>query len=97
MLTLRVIATASEREIVHEPGLSVAKILNLAGVSIRTPCGCGGMCGLCRIRVTAGKVNAPTDSELNCIPAERLRQGIRLGCQVTPLGDVRITIESAPR
>lgn len=57
------------------------------------PCGGRGFCGSCRVRVT-GKVSAPTAQERSRLTAAQLRDGVRLACQVTALGDITVTRQS---
>ncbi|CAG1006970.1 partial chlorosome envelope protein X, partial [Anaerolineae bacterium] len=96
MPALDISETDRERHISYIPGLSVCDILATTDTRVPTACGGIGICGLCRVRVDKGAVNDPTVGELNMISEDELRQGIRLACQLKPVEDVRITIESLP-
>ncbi len=62
-----------------------------AGLTIDTPCGGGGRCGKCRVRlITAAGV--PNDAECRELSAEALSQGWRLACQTTLEADAVIAI-----
>lgn len=72
-----------------------ATLLELArrvGVSLPSLCGGRGKCTKCRCR-PQGPVTEPTALELEMLTAEELAQGVRLGCQARPLGEVEIAIE----
>ncbi|MBQ7547033.1 MAG: DUF4445 domain-containing protein [Clostridia bacterium] len=58
------------------------------------PCGGRGFCGNCRIRVQ-GKVSAPTAEERTRLSVDQLKDGVRLACQVTALGDVSVFIKTS--
>lgn len=57
------------------------------------PCGGLGLCGKCRIRVQ-GKVSEPTAEERTRLSADQLKDGIRLACQVSALGDITVFLQT---
>ena len=79
------------------PGQSVREILDATGTRVRSGCNGSGACGLCRVRVVAGAVPAPTAKEAYFIDETRLARGVRLACQVIPEGDLEIEILSPAR
>jgi uncharacterized 2Fe-2S/4Fe-4S cluster protein (DUF4445 family) len=89
---LTVLIGAKECRVLFEPGPSVRDILEEAGYQVRTACRGHGACGLCEIRLLAGLPPEPTLSERLHIGPERLVQGVRLACQVRPLGDLHLEI-----
>jgi ferredoxin len=62
---------------------SVAAALNCRG---------NGVCGTCAVRIE-GEVSPPTPAELRrlAIVPHKPDSGVRLACQVTVLGDLRVT------
>ena len=80
------------------PGASVRQVLEETDLRVRTGCNGNGSCGLCRVRVLSGPVSTPTSEEkLNLDPA-LVEAGLRLSCQVVPLGEVEIeVVDLAPR
>ena len=80
------------------PGASVRQLLEDTELRMRTACNGNGSCGLCRVRILSGPVSTPTSEEkLNLGPA-LIEAGLRLACQVMPLGEVEIeVVELAPR
>ena len=80
------------------PGASVRQVLEDTDLRVRTGCNGNGSCGLCRVRVLSGPVSTPTSEEkLNLDPA-LVEAGLRLSCQVVPLGEVEIeVVDLAPR
>lgn len=76
------------------PGLSLRDILDTTPLRVRSACGGVGSCGLCRIRIKAGEVNAPTKVEEDRFSPEQLQQGMRLSCRVVPRGDCTIVLDN---
>ncbi len=65
-----------------------------AGVGLISLCGGEGWCDSCQVRIVRGKVNPPTQSEVDSLGKDRIAAGFRLACQAVPLSDVRIDIPS---
>jgi uncharacterized 2Fe-2S/4Fe-4S cluster protein (DUF4445 family) len=68
-------------------GTTLLEAARQAGVGLNAICGGAGTCGTCRVRVAAGNVTPPNESE-----AEAVAGGMRLACQVRVLGDVRVDV-----
>lgn len=77
------------REAPVRAGATVMDAALLCGVWIDAPCGGGGECGKCLVRV-AGEVSPPTAAEEELLGRELLDQGLRLACQATVTGPCRI-------
>lgn len=74
-------------------GESVLKAMELMGVRC-VPVGCrGGGCGLCKIRVLAGRYECGKMSKVHA-PPEAVQQGEVLACRIYPVSD--LTIECVP-
>lgn len=95
MPVLHVHDVGDVRSISFAPGQTLLAVLAAAAESISSGCGGAGTCGLCRVHVISGGVNAPTAAEQERLTAEQLRRGIRLACQVRPCGDTAIRIIGA--
>ena len=63
-----------------------------AGIDLASACGGMGLCGQCRVRVLAGEVSSPDDSELDLFSELELARGDRLACCSAAAGDARIYI-----
>jgi uncharacterized 2Fe-2S/4Fe-4S cluster protein (DUF4445 family) len=55
-------------------------------------CGGEGWCGSCLVRIVAGDVGPPTQSEKENLGEEKIKLGFRLACQVIPATDIRIDL-----
>jgi uncharacterized 2Fe-2S/4Fe-4S cluster protein (DUF4445 family) len=92
MPQLTVIVGQEERRVSFHPGPSLRDILEEAGYQVHTACRGHGACGLCEIRLLAGRLPEPGLNEHLHISPEDLARGVRLACQVRPLEDLRIEI-----
>ena len=71
-------------------GTTLLEAAQQAGVGLSAVCGGGGTCGACRVRIMAGSVSPPVESE------KRARaEGLRLACQTRVQGDVRVDVPPA--
>jgi uncharacterized 2Fe-2S/4Fe-4S cluster protein (DUF4445 family) len=68
------------------------QIVSLGEDALYAPCGGQGLCGRCRIRIVKGPVSPPTDVEQRSLKEEALKAGVRLACQVRPLGPLHVEI-----
>ncbi len=59
---------------------------------VRWGCRGNGACGLCLVKVEAGRVNDPTHNERLLLSPEQLQGNIRLACQLVVEADLRIRI-----
>ncbi len=75
-------------------GVSVQEITETTGAQVHSACGGVGACGRCRIYIQNGRVNSPTAAEINMLNHSEISKGIRLACQVKPIGDIRVSIDT---
>ncbi len=68
-------------------GATLLEAARQAGVGLNAICGGMGACGTCRVRVVAGEVSPPTETE-----RDSLAEGFRLACQTRVLSDVRVDV-----
>jgi adenylate cyclase len=74
-------------------GVTVLDASRMLGVPHASVCGGRGRCSTCRIRVQAAPAALPVPSqdEVKVLRRVHAGPGIRLACQLRPLGDVRVT------
>ena len=86
MATLRVRAGGALHLLAYDPdaGNSLRAILEPTDFRVRTACLGLGACGLCRVRVLAGEVGAPTAVERVQLEDALLAERVRLACQCRP-------------
>lgn len=94
MFTLKVDFKNREHHIPFNPGISVKEILDESDIRVRSDCGGIGACGLCLVRIISGNVSKPTDKEVYSISSTQILERFRLACQVKPLQNVKISVES---
>ncbi len=70
--------------------------LQAAGIALESVCGGAGTCGKCRVCILEGETGAPTPQEEELLTAAQLERGMRLACQVRPLGDLCIEVPQPP-
>ncbi len=70
-------------------GTKVLEAAGRTGLPFETPCGGAGVCGKCRMRVTAG-ATAPTSADRDAFSEAELADGWRLACQTVVRGDMVI-------
>lgn len=75
-------------------GESLFQALSRNRIFIPTACGGRGVCGLCRLHITAGQHDPNATEQKHLQPAE-LQAGMRLACQTTIAGDLAIVIPEA--
>lgn len=92
MPVIRVRSGEKTKEIVFTPGLSLREILETSATPIRTGCNGNGACGLCRVRIIAGRVHDPSQQELLVLGDARQGEEDRLACYVRPEDDLGIEI-----
>jgi uncharacterized 2Fe-2S/4Fe-4S cluster protein (DUF4445 family) len=66
-----------------------------AGVGVESICGGVGTCGKCRVHILEGDTTPPTAGEEEHLSDEKLDEGMRLACQVYPLGDLVVYIPAS--
>jgi uncharacterized 2Fe-2S/4Fe-4S cluster protein (DUF4445 family) len=82
----------SVRQLAFEPGPSLRDILSRSSVPVRSACAGIGACGLCRVRVDEGDGGPATAAELLHLGPEAVSARTRLACQITPHGDMDVTV-----
>jgi len=80
------------RRIEIEAGQNLLEAAQAAGVGLVSLCGGEGWCESCKIGITSGEVNPPSESEKNCLGEDALKAGLRLACQTIPRTNLRIDI-----
>lgn len=75
-----------------EPGQLLLDLALEAGIFIRAACGGTGGCGQCKIRVTAGAVEA---LKIDKLSAAARAEGYVLACQAKVTGDVTVEVPEA--
>jgi uncharacterized 2Fe-2S/4Fe-4S cluster protein (DUF4445 family) len=74
------------------PGQTLLDAAQSAGVGLASVCGGAGTCEECRVRLASGRLSPPTLVEEAVLSKADLSAGIRLACQATPLGDIKLDI-----
>lgn len=93
MAVLYIVMPDGEKSISFEPGLTIREILMENNIWIKAPCGGAGICGRCQVSIE-GPANTPSDMEIKAISPSELSKGMRLACQVKPMGDSRLIIDT---
>lgn len=97
MPEITVMLEEGQQSIPFNAGQSLRDILDTTDFQVRSGCRGMGACGLCRVRIEAGKVRTPTSNEQMHFSSAQLAEGIRLACQVIAEDDLQITILSPAR
>lgn len=79
------------RKVTAEAGTTLLAALSQNGVLLPSVCGGRGICGRCRVKVTAGGGPFSAREEAKLGPEER-KAGVRLACQLRVAGDLRIEV-----
>jgi uncharacterized 2Fe-2S/4Fe-4S cluster protein (DUF4445 family) len=85
------ISGADKQTIKAEPGTSLLKTLQDAGLYLPAICGGRGTCGKCKVRLAAGRL-PPGASDQNYFSGSDLAAGFRLSCAAFPAEDISIEI-----
>ena len=72
-------------------GMKVLEAAGRAGLTFETPCGGAGVCGKCRMQVTAG-AGKPTQADADAFRPAELLEGWRLACQTAIVRDVVVRV-----
>lgn len=75
-----------------ETDATFLELARLVGLSLPSLCGGRGKCTKCRCQ-PMGPVTAPSALELEMLTQQELAQGVRLGCQARPEGEVEVAIQ----
>lgn len=79
-----------------DPGDTILRAAQTAGVALAAVCGGVGVCGDCQIRVLRGPVNNVNRLEDDMLTADERAAGFRLACQTQITGDGEIVVDVPP-
>jgi uncharacterized 2Fe-2S/4Fe-4S cluster protein (DUF4445 family) len=85
---------AARRVLDPDPGASILKAAQAAGIDITATCGGRGRCTSCRVKFVSGTVPPPTIMDEVQLGDDLVREGFRLACQCVP-GEP-VTVQVAP-
>jgi uncharacterized 2Fe-2S/4Fe-4S cluster protein (DUF4445 family) len=85
------------RHLAFEPGPNLRDILSRSSAPVRSACAGIGACGLCRVRIDEGHGGPATTAERLHLGEEAVADRTRLACQVTPRGDMDVTVLESAR
>lgn len=89
--TLQLIENDKKRSIKAEKGSNMLKILQQEGYIIPAPCGGGGSCGKCKIKILDKSIKAEA-SEKDLLTDKEIKAGVRLSCCHNINQDLKIEI-----
>lgn len=75
-------------------GSKLLDVLLRGGIRVPAACGGAGTCGLCRVLIEAGGGEA-SPTETARFTRKKIKQGVRLACQVTLHGDLVVRVPDA--
>lgn len=87
----KVLIQPEGRQIDVQEGSTLIKALKEAEIDLDFPCGGGGKCGKCRIRILEGTVEF-SDMERKFLKEKETQEGIHLACFTKIYGDVSIEL-----
>jgi len=70
----------------------LSKIIQEAGIPLKSGCGGHGICKQCLVRLTTEYLNPPSDFEQRTLTARQLSQVWRFACRTMIFGDTRVFI-----
>ena len=73
-------------------GKCLFRALEEFNIMLPTICGGEGLCGCCKVKILEGDAGPITTAERDQLTHTQIEQGVRLGCQITLLGDLSIEI-----
>ncbi len=88
---VKIIFEPSGRAVHALPGTTILEAAARAGFIIHTPCGGGGKCAKCLIRIRSGNC-PPTSKESAILGEDRIAEGFRLSCQARISSPVTIEV-----
>lgn len=74
----------------YEAGSTLLEILLTQRCFVDNPCNGKGICGKCRVKISSGSVEAPSEAEKKLLSEAELKDGIRLACFVKPSEDLEV-------
>jgi len=78
-------------------GTRLSEVACAAGAELVLVCGGQGICGQCRVRIMAGEVMPPTDTEREKLGEGLLAEGYRLACMTRAQGDAKVDVPPGSR
>ncbi|MDR1248889.1 MAG: ASKHA domain-containing protein [Treponema sp.] len=90
---ITVVFGGAEQILSFNPGQdeNLLKALQTAGIYMPAICGGRGVCGKCRITLSAGELE-PSSADLFYFSEQDLAAGLRLSCSAVPRGNISISI-----
>lgn len=92
MPVLTLLRDGKQHRMAYEPGDSLRDLLDATDYRVRSACQGLGACGLCRVRLAAGDGGPITTAEELQLGVAGIAAGLRLACQVRPVGDVTVEL-----
>ncbi|NNM83335.1 MAG: DUF4445 domain-containing protein, partial [Burkholderiales bacterium] len=89
-MTIHLSTPEGNREISHEPGLSVLEILTREGYPVNSSCGGNGVCGKCSVKILENI--PPSAGDFARLSAQSIEAGFRLSCTIRPQGDLHVVL-----
>jgi uncharacterized 2Fe-2S/4Fe-4S cluster protein (DUF4445 family) len=86
--SVKVIFQPAGKSVAVLPGTELLEAAGLAGFALQTPCGGGGTCGKCRVRIAAGECEGGTTA----LSESQLAAGFRLACKAVVTGPITVEI-----
>ena len=76
----------------YEVGKTLLEVLLEEGIFVDNPCNGKGLCGKCKVRILAGELSEPEDTERKLLKQEEMENGVRLSCLVKPETDLELSL-----
>ena len=95
MLNIKVQPSGNVYE--YEVGKTLLEVLLEEGIFVDNPCNGKGLCGKCKVRILAGELSEPEDTERKLLKQEEMENGVRLSCLVKPETDLEIELMQKER
>ena len=90
---IRVVFQPSGRTVFALVGTTLLEVAARAGIVLRTPCGGGGTCGKCLVRVRTGDTSSV--SSTHRLGAAQVRDGWRLACATAVASDAVVEVPAS--
>lgn len=93
MQMIHVIHSEIERVLTASEGSNLLQLLREHGVSPISPCGGGGTCGKCKVRILIGTPDGPDEAERTLLGERAIAAGYRLACHVRIRGKLTVQVD----
>jgi uncharacterized 2Fe-2S/4Fe-4S cluster protein (DUF4445 family) len=90
----RIVFQPSGRAVYVLPGTTLLEAAARAGLVLQTPCGGGGTCGKCRVRVYSGQTSEAAAAP-HRLPPKQAAEGWRLACSTRVAGEAVVEVPSS--